>query len=111
VSIGFGIRSVRIWRCAGAPARAIQELAGHQDLITTQRHMHLSPAAIVVAIQLLDAAGVHRSGNMVAMETSETANGSVECLSWRAVWDAFATGLPFDSLRSLRAFSLRNSSP
>ncbi len=28
------------------PARAIQELAGHQDLITTQRYMHLSPAAI-----------------------------------------------------------------
>ena len=27
----------------GAPARAIQELAGHQDLMTTQRYMHLSP--------------------------------------------------------------------
>jgi site-specific recombinase XerD len=24
----------------GAPARAIQELAGHQDLETTQRYMH-----------------------------------------------------------------------
>jgi integrase len=30
----------------GAPARAIQELAGHQDLGTTQRYMHLSPAAL-----------------------------------------------------------------
>jgi len=29
----------------GAPARAIQELAGHQDLTTTQRYMHLSPRA------------------------------------------------------------------
>jgi integrase len=38
----------------GAPARAIQKLAGHQDLITTQRYMHLSPAAIEGAIRLLD---------------------------------------------------------
>jgi integrase len=30
----------------GAPARAIQELAGHQEIVTTQRYMHLSPAAI-----------------------------------------------------------------
>src|SRR4026208_380052 len=38
----------------GAPARAIQELAGHQDLATTQRYMHLSPAAIEGAIALLE---------------------------------------------------------
>jgi len=38
----------------GAPARAIQELAGHQDLATTQRYMHLSPSAINDAIRLLD---------------------------------------------------------
>jgi integrase len=38
----------------GAPARAIQELAGHQDLITTQRYMHLSPAAVDNAIRLLE---------------------------------------------------------
>jgi integrase len=38
----------------GAPARAIQELAGHQDLITTQRYMHLSPAAVEGAIRLLE---------------------------------------------------------
>ena len=38
----------------GAPARAIQELAGHQDLATTQRYMHLSPAALDAAIRLLE---------------------------------------------------------
>ena len=38
----------------GAPARAIQELAGHQELGTTQRYMHLSPAALDAAIRLLD---------------------------------------------------------
>ena len=38
----------------GAPVRAIQELAGHRELGTTQRYMHLSPAAIEGAIRLLD---------------------------------------------------------
>jgi hypothetical protein len=33
----------------------MQELAGHSDL-TTQRYMHLSPAAIENAIRLLDVA-------------------------------------------------------
>ena len=61
----------------GAPARAIQELAGHQDLATTQRYMHLSPAAIEGAIRLLDEAGIplHR-GNMVATGTQENANSN-----------------------------------
>ena len=38
----------------GAPARAIQELAEHVSITTTQRYMHLSPAAIEGAIRLLD---------------------------------------------------------
>jgi integrase len=38
----------------GAPAKAIQELAGHRDLSMTQRYMHLSPAALDAAIRLLD---------------------------------------------------------
>jgi hypothetical protein len=38
-----------------AGTRAIQELAGHQDLSTTQRYMHVSPAAVENAIRLLDA--------------------------------------------------------
>ncbi|HYR19588.1 MAG TPA: site-specific integrase, partial [Myxococcales bacterium] len=39
----------------GATAKSIQELAGHQHLSTTQRYMHLSPAARESAIRLLDA--------------------------------------------------------
>src|SRR5436190_20439429 len=31
-----------------------QELAGHRDLSTTQRYMHVSPAAVENAIRLLD---------------------------------------------------------
>jgi len=38
----------------GAPTRAIQELAGHKDLSTSQRYMHLSPAAVEAAIRLLE---------------------------------------------------------
>ena len=38
----------------GAPARAIQELAGHADLQTTQHYMHLTPAALEGAISLLE---------------------------------------------------------
>ncbi len=39
----------------GAPAKAIQELAGHADLTTTMRYMHLSPGARQDAIALLNA--------------------------------------------------------
>src|SRR5207302_11400992 len=61
----------------GAPARAIQELAGHMDLATTQRYMHLSPAAIEGAIRLLDTpAPVFTHGNMVAIGSTEIANSS-----------------------------------
>ena len=52
----------------GAPARAIQELAGHQDLSTTQRYMHLSPAALESAIRLLDGTGF-RPGRGDIVET------------------------------------------
>ena len=44
----------------GAPARAIQEFAGHADLTTTQRYMHFSPAALENAIRLLDRRGNQR---------------------------------------------------
>ena len=38
----------------GAPPKAIQELAGHRDLSTTLRYMHLSPAVNDSAIRLLE---------------------------------------------------------
>jgi integrase len=40
----------------GAPARTIQQLAGHVDLATTQRYMHLQTGAEEAAIRLLDGA-------------------------------------------------------
>ena len=54
----------------GAPARAIQELAGHQDLITMQRYMHLSPAAVEGAIRLLELP-IPRTGRGEMLETTE----------------------------------------
>jgi site-specific recombinase XerD len=57
----------------GAPARAIQELAGHMDLATTQRYMHLSPAAIEGAIRLLDQpTPVHGRGDILETAAVET---------------------------------------
>ena len=38
----------------GATAKAIQELAGHTDLSITLRYMHLAPAHLTDAVQLLD---------------------------------------------------------
>jgi integrase len=50
----------------GAPAKAIQELAGHTYLTTTQRYMHLSPAALERSIQLLeDRGGLGLEDNVV----------------------------------------------
>jgi len=69
---GGGVHILRHTFCShlamrGAPARAIQELAGHVDLSMTQRYMHLSPAALDAAIRLLEEpagpVGVKRHGS------------------------------------------------
>jgi integrase len=61
----------------GAAPRAIQEVAGHQDLATTQRYLHLSPAAVEGAIRLLDQpAPQFARGNTVATASTATANVS-----------------------------------
>jgi len=45
---------LRTSRDALGAGQAIQALAGHQDLSTTQRYMHLSPAALDAAIRVLE---------------------------------------------------------
>jgi site-specific recombinase XerD len=58
----------------GAPVRAIQELAGHQEIGTTQRYMHLSPAAIASAIGLLERREPVSVGDMLETGTSHAKN-------------------------------------
>jgi site-specific recombinase XerD len=60
----------------GAPARAIQELAGHQDLSTSQGDMHLSPAALDAVIQLLD--GPAKAGHYDSNDARASRGGIVE---------------------------------
>ena len=55
----------------GAPAKAIQELAGHQDLATTQQYMHLSPAALDAAIRLLESGPASSVGNILEAAGTE----------------------------------------
>ena len=63
-----------------APVAAIQALAGHADLATTQRYMHLSPAAIEGAIRLLDQPSPDlRRGDMV--ETADRGSATTRIIS------------------------------
>jgi hypothetical protein len=66
----------------GAPARAIQELAGHRDLTTTQKYMHLSASAVADAIRLLDAPKPRGDGvETGSAETKEARKIGVELVS------------------------------
>jgi integrase len=56
----------------GVAARTIQELAGHQSLMTTQRYMHLSPSAIQDGIRALEQRPTFRTG-----DNAETASANV----------------------------------
>ena len=76
--LGKGKRGLHVLRhsfCShlamqGAPAKAIQELAGHSDLTMTMRYMHLSPSSKKSAIQLLD----HRPTGVDDEHTEEVKN-------------------------------------
>jgi integrase len=58
----------------GASTKAIQGLAGHQNITTTQRYMHLSPAALEDAIRLLDRpVGGREGGDILETGDRETA--------------------------------------
>jgi integrase len=58
----------------GAPATAIQLLAGHADLTMTQRYMHLSPAALEDAIRLLDRTLGEKRGDILAISKLDAEN-------------------------------------
>lgn len=60
--VGNGVHVLRHTFCShlamrGAPGLAIQLLAGHSELSMTQNYMHLTPAALDAAIQLLESRG------------------------------------------------------
>ena len=59
----------------GTPGRAIQELAGHSELGTTSRYMHLSPAARESAIRLLEQPKPQSARGDI-LETTKTADAS-----------------------------------
>jgi hypothetical protein len=55
--------------------KAIQELAGHEDLTTTLRYMHLSPSARESAIALLNRrSGGPIFGDIVEAEAERATN-------------------------------------
>lgn len=88
VKVTGGIHILRHTFCsrlamAGASTKAIQELAGHEQITTTQRYMHLSPAAKNEAISLLDrgedikAEGIQDKDSAITASETELGRGAV----------------------------------
>jgi integrase len=80
VGVPTGVHILRHTFCShlamqGAPGKAIQELAGHQELSVTQGYMHLSPDMLGSSIRLLESRPKPRDrGDIV--ETASAQNGS-----------------------------------
>ena len=73
----------------GAPGKAIQELAGHQELGTTQRYLHLSPAARESAIRLLEQATSEPArGNVGDGGNGKTQVEPLQAVIWLGGWDS-----------------------
>jgi hypothetical protein len=66
----------------GVPARTIQELAGHQNLTTTLRYMHLSPAAIESAIRTLESRTGLGDGDMLETPSVDSENRRSKREKW-----------------------------
>jgi len=74
-NVPTGVHILRYTFCShlvmrGAAIRAVQELVGHQDLTMTQRYAHLSPAALIDTVRLLESR-VAESGRGEILETAE----------------------------------------
>jgi site-specific recombinase XerC len=59
----------------GAPGKAIQELAGHQELSVTRGYMHLSPDMLGSSIRLLESRPKPQARGDI-LETASAQNGS-----------------------------------
>jgi len=90
----------------GAPAKAIQELAGHADLTTTMRYMHLSPSARDSAIRLLDQpfqeSDADARGGILETAVKESPSGGDHC-GWDCEqfepWHCWTWSLRFSATR------------
>ena len=53
----------------GVPAKVMQELAGHADLTTTMRYMHLAKGSKEAAIAVLDQP-TEKNGDLLETQTA-----------------------------------------